>query len=245
MYTNDCQINSDILKLLKFADDSSIIALLRSPEDETVYTNYIHDFTKWCVDHNLLLNVSKTKELVIDFRKNKEPINPIKISDQNVTQVESYKYLGVTIDNQLKWDEHASITFKKANKRVYFLRKLKQFQIDSTLIYLFYQSTIQSILSFCVTGWGGNVSETQKNKVDSLIKRSSKLFSNSPMFFDDLFELGCARKILSIDKDSSHPLNYNINRSIRSGRIQLLLAKTMRYKNSFIPHSIKFLQNGR
>ena len=65
MYTNDCQINTDILKLLKFADDSSIIALLRSPEDETVYTNYIHDFTKWCVDHNLLLNVSKTKELVI------------------------------------------------------------------------------------------------------------------------------------------------------------------------------------
>ena len=182
---------------------------------------------------------------MIDFRKNKEHINPIKISDQNVTQVESYKYLGVTIDNQLKWDEHDSYTFKKANKRVYFLRKLKQFQIDSTLIYLFYQSTIQSILSFCITGWSGNVSETQKNKVDSLIKSSSKLFSKSPLFFDDLFELGCARKIVSVEKDFSHPLHYNISRSIRTGRIQLLLAKTMKYKNSFIPHSIRFLQKCR
>ena len=63
MYTNDCQIKNEILKLLKFADDSSIIALLRSPEDETVYTNYIHDFTKWCVDHNLLLNILKLKSL--------------------------------------------------------------------------------------------------------------------------------------------------------------------------------------
>ena len=85
---------------------------------------------------------------MIDFRINKELLNPIQINDQSVNQIESYKYLGVTIDNKLKWDEHALNTFKKANKRVYFLRKLKQFQIDSTLIHLFYQSTIQSILSF-------------------------------------------------------------------------------------------------
>ena len=57
---------------------------------------------------------------MIDFRKNKEHINPIKISDQNVTQVESYKYLGVTIDNQLKWDEHASNTSKKQIKEFTF-----------------------------------------------------------------------------------------------------------------------------
>ena len=54
-------MNNEILKLLKFADDSSVLALLRSLADEIIYRNYIKDFTQWCDDHNLLLNIGKTK----------------------------------------------------------------------------------------------------------------------------------------------------------------------------------------
>ena len=77
-------MNSDILKLLKFADDSSILTFLRTPTDEIIYKNYIIDFTNWCEEHNLLLNVLKTKELIIDFRVKKEPLLPVKIKDQDV-----------------------------------------------------------------------------------------------------------------------------------------------------------------
>ena len=113
------------------------------------------------------------------------------------------------------------------------------------MISLFYQATIQSLLTFCIIGWGGNVSEGQKTKVDSLIKRCGKLFGKSPLYFDDLFHMCCSRKIISIDKDSSHPLYGNISRSVRTGRIQLMSAKTERYRSSFIPHAIKVLQEGR
>ena len=61
MYTNDCQINTTTLKLNKFADDSSLLALVRSQKDETIYRNYINEFTQWYEDHNLLLNISKNK----------------------------------------------------------------------------------------------------------------------------------------------------------------------------------------
>ena len=149
------------------------------------------------------------------------------------------------IDDKLQWDEHASNTYKKANKRVYFLRKLNEFHIDPVLISLFYQATIQSILTFCIIGWGGNTNQNQRNKIDSLIKRSGKLFKKSPLSFDDLFDVCCARKIKSIDKDASHPLFSQIVRSTRTDRIQLILAKTERYKLTFMPHAIKFLQVGR
>ena len=84
----------------------------------------------------------------IDFRKKKNPLLPIIIKDQEVKTVQNYKYLGVTLDDKLKWDEHASNTFKKANKRVFFLRKLRKFQIDPVLISLFYQATIHV---FCLS----------------------------------------------------------------------------------------------
>ena len=245
MYTNDCQKNTDVLKLLKFADDSSIQALIRNPQDEIMYRNYINDFTKWCEEHGLLLNISKTKELIIDFRLKKDPLLPIIIKDQAVSQVRSYKYLGVTIDDQLKWDKHASNVFKKANKRLYFLRKLRQFKIDPTLISLFYQATIQSILTFCIIGWGGNTSQKNKNKINYLIKRSGKLFNKSPLSFNDLLELYCFRKIKFISKDQKHPLFSCIKFSSRSGRVQYILTHTERYRSSFLPFSVKFLNESR
>ena len=139
--------------------------------DEIMYRNFICKFTNWCEEHGLLLNVSKPKELMIDFRIKKQPLLSITIKNQTVNQVQNYKYLGVTIDNQLKWEDQVSTVFKKANKRIYFLRKLKEFHIDPILISLFYKSTIESILTFCIIGWGGNTNEKQKNKLNSLIKR--------------------------------------------------------------------------
>ena len=68
MYTNECQINYDFIKLIKFADDSSIQGLLRDAQDEIIYKNSIDLFTEWCDNNKLLLNTDKTKELIIDFR---------------------------------------------------------------------------------------------------------------------------------------------------------------------------------
>ena len=46
----------------------------------------------------LHLNVSKTKEICIDFRRNRTVISPIVINGEPVEQVDSFKYLGVTLD---------------------------------------------------------------------------------------------------------------------------------------------------
>ena len=40
------------------------------------------------------LNVSKTKEMVIDFKRNQTDIPPLFIQDKEVERVNEYKYLG-------------------------------------------------------------------------------------------------------------------------------------------------------
>ena len=55
-------------------------------------------FTKWCGDNHLYLNVKKTKELVYNSTS---PQQPIVIYNQTVEIVDSFKYLGVTIDSTL------------------------------------------------------------------------------------------------------------------------------------------------
>ena len=84
-----------------------------------------------------------------------------------------------------------------------------------------------------------------KNKLNSLIKRSSKLFGQVPLTFNDLFNICCSRKINSVLKDPSHPLFPSIKRSNRSGRIQYILSHTERYRLSFMPFSLKLVCESR
>ena len=150
-------MNNDIIKLIKFADDSCIEGLISCNTDQDLYFEEIDYFTNWCKENKLLLNTDKTKEIIFDFRSKPNPILPVIIDNQPIEQVHSYKYLGVTIDSKLKWDIQATTIAKKINKRMFFLRKLNTFHVDQTFLNLFYTSTIQSIISFCIIAWGGNV----------------------------------------------------------------------------------------
>ena len=54
--------------IIKFADDTTVVGLITN-NDETAYRKEVRDQTVWCQDNNLSLNVSKTKELIADYRK--------------------------------------------------------------------------------------------------------------------------------------------------------------------------------
>lgn len=62
-YTNNCTSNIASVKLLKFADDATIIGLI-SDREESFYRNEVDRLVQWCVDNKLILNTSKTKELI-------------------------------------------------------------------------------------------------------------------------------------------------------------------------------------
>ena len=55
----------------------------------------------WCQDNNPSLNVSKTKELILYYRKRQAEQAPINIDRAVVERVESFKFLGVHITNEL------------------------------------------------------------------------------------------------------------------------------------------------
>jgi hypothetical protein len=54
----------------------------------------VRDLAVWCQDNNLSLNVSKTKEMIVDYRKRRTENAPILIDRAVVEQVESFKVLG-------------------------------------------------------------------------------------------------------------------------------------------------------
>ena len=239
IYTNDCSINTDNIKLIKFADDSTIQGLIQNDDDRD-YFDFIEYFTNWCDNHYLLLNVRKTKELIIDFRVKKDPILPISIKGETVTIVHQYKYLGIIIDDKLEWDPHSSSVHSKMQQRLFFLRKLNSFHIDSKILYLFYTSVIESILLFCFHAWGGNIKADQVNHLQSTIKRCLSICGTELYSITFLLDKVTSSKFSRILKDNTHPLFSRISFSKRrEGRLLSIRTKTERHLKSFIPRAIR------
>ena len=77
------------------------------------------------IKNYLYLNVSKTKEMCIDFRKSQRCPKPVYLKGEAVERVETYKYFGVVFDSKLNWKENINSVLKKVNMKMYCLGKLR------------------------------------------------------------------------------------------------------------------------
>jgi len=144
--TYDCVALYENTVVVKFADDTTVCGLI-SQNDETNYRAQVESTVSWCSENNLTLNVAKTKEIIIDFRKNKNDKLPLIINDQNVEVVRNFKFLGAHITDDLKWNMNYTDIVKKARQRLYFLRTLKTFDVHQSILVSFYRAIIESILT--------------------------------------------------------------------------------------------------
>ncbi len=152
LYTNDCTSKDPSVKLLKFADDTTLIGLIQDG-DESAYRQEVEQLVVWCSLNNLELNMVKTVEMIVDFRRNPPALPPLTIMDRTVAAVESFRFLGTTISQDLKWDNHIESIVKKAQQRLYFLRQLRKFNLPQELLKQFYSAIIESVLLTSITVW--------------------------------------------------------------------------------------------
>jgi hypothetical protein len=110
----------------------------------------------WCQENNHSLNINKTKELIVDFRKQQREHSPIHIDGTAVEKMECFKFLGIHITDKLKWSTHADTVVKKAQQSLFNFRMLKEFGLAPKTLTNFYRCKIESILSGCITAWYGN-----------------------------------------------------------------------------------------
>ena len=187
-----------------------------------------------------MLNVKKTKEMIIDFRLTKNPMRQLEINDESVETVGSYKYLGFTIDNKLNWHAHVDVLCNKLNTRLFFLKKLKSFHVNESILKMFYLALIQSFITFGISCWGGNITEGDKQKINRSIKKAGKIVGKELPLLNNLCKKHSITKALNINivNDPCHPLWNAYQISGRSGRFITVHSKTERYKKIFCPGNI-------
>ena len=118
LYTNDCTGTKEA-PIIKYSDDSAIVDL---SNDDNYYFTEVSKFTECCEMNCLMSNVSKTKELVIDFRQKPSCLPDLVIKDEKVERVNQHKYLGAVLDSKLNFDQNTALIQKKCHSRMYLLQ---------------------------------------------------------------------------------------------------------------------------
>ena len=96
LFTHDYVAMYTSNSIIKFADDTREVGLITN-NDETAYREEVRELGVWCQENKLSLNINKTKEMIVDFRKQQREHPPIYIEGTTVEKVESYKILGIHI----------------------------------------------------------------------------------------------------------------------------------------------------
>ena len=228
---------------MKFADDTTVVGLI-SGGDEAAYREEVLKLTAWCSDNNLALNTGKTKEIIVDFRRKRsvDP-DPLYIGGECVERVQTFRFLGVLISADISWTDNTTAIIKKAQQRLHFLRVLRKYNLDSNLLLTFYRSSIESLLTYCITVWYGSCTVADRERLQRVVRAAQRIVGRPLPSLEDIYTSRCLSRAQNMIRDNSHPGSRLFDLLPSGRRYRCLRTRTNRLKNSFFPRAIATLNS--
>jgi len=197
-----------------------------------IQTNIQH-MEDWCLSHGLLLNINKTKCMIVA-----KPRLSTSIS-RPLNSVAEMKILGITYDEDLSWNTHTNTICKKAGQRLYILRKMKML-VEKTDLLKIYHAIILGVVEFNNPVYVGiNLKNAQK--LEKIRKRCHRIICNKECKCNLLESISTRRRIQALNAfkkmmNSDHILHNLIPTLLpRSKHLAMPSCRTNRRLNSFIP----------
>ena len=188
IYINDIVNCSKLGKFILFADDTNIFVSGNTLKEAFSNSNtLLESLNQYMVLNKLHINLTKCCYMIFrPKRRSAEQETPnleVKIGDFVVKHVNHTKFLGVTINDNLCWNQHFIDLKRKLAYSLSTIKRKKPF-IPPHLRRNIYFTLFESFIGYCLTSFGG----AGKNKLDAIHKLHKKamriLFGNSEAYYD-------------------------------------------------------------
>jgi len=189
IYVNDiinCSLDGEFVL---YADDTNIFVVGSTREEVFSKANLIiqrvHDYMK-----SNLLHINLSKCLFMYFKPDlysrstclrTQPFSQtlhLKLNGVKLKQVSSTKFLGVTIDENLTWEQHMDTLVRKLASAHGALYRIKDY-IPKALHKQLYHALFESHLVYGISVWGSQ-SHTALNKLFTLQKKCIRMLFGNP-----------------------------------------------------------------
>ena len=149
---------------------------MKTLESET--NSELDKVNTWLASNKLTLNIKKSKFMVFTNKKKHYHDILLKINGNPLERCTSYKYLGIVMDDKLKWDDHIDYICKKISKGCGALVKMRHCASLELLREIYY-ALIYSYIRYGITVWG-NASESTLNPLRVLNHRAAHIMTFAP-----------------------------------------------------------------
>ena len=158
--------------LILYADDILLYHPLCKNRISSSFQVDVDLLSNWITSSGLAINPTKSSLLVISRCRSKPQVH-VTINSSPVASVDSVKYLGVTITNDLKWNTHIAYTCKSAKRRLGLLYRNFR-QADQRTLSQLYKALVLPKLDYCSCVWDP-ATLTLINRMESVQKFAAKL----------------------------------------------------------------------
>ncbi|CAB3981096.1 RNA-directed DNA polymerase from mobile element jockey [Paramuricea clavata] len=138
----------------KYADDCTQDEVI--PYGSTSNMQEVLDtMNDWTLRNKVKLNAKKTKDMWICFKAAIPEPPSLKIGDDTIERVNSFKLLCLWINDTLKWNTHIEEITKKVNKRLFYLRECRRANLPTKVGLTCYKTKLRPVLEYAAPIWGG------------------------------------------------------------------------------------------
>ena len=145
---------------------------LKLPEEKSMVYDQINKIHAFANENEMRMNFSKTKFIIFNPASSYDFQPGLTVGKNDLEYVDKMKLLGLTLTSDLKWKENTVEMIKKANKKLWMLKRLKKNGASLDDLKDVYCKQVRSILEFGVPVW--NCGLTQEEIID--IERVQKSF---------------------------------------------------------------------
>lgn len=180
LYTRD--IPSENAFIGTFADDTAILAVDNNIESSTrKLQNVINNIVDWT--HSWRIKLNETKTTHVNFTYKNITTKPIFINQQVIPYCNNAKYLGMTLDTKLKWNEHVKKKKEELNlkyrKLYWLLGRNSQLSISNKI--LLYNQILKPVWTYGIQLWGC-ASKTTVKTIQTFQNKVLRGIVNAPWY---------------------------------------------------------------
>ena len=180
VYIYDMKNISPQIKTIVYADDTTLIISGRSYTEAMQKSNAIlQRYFDYYTLNKLTLNSDKTKYMIYTHKKKRScgNVSNLNVNGQKIDRVRSIKFLGVTINDRLTWEDHKIYIKKKISRNLGIIYKCRSI-MDITELVNMYNCFVLPYLLYCLPLWEGlllvRMIVKVQNKVIRVICRTKK-----------------------------------------------------------------------
>ena len=159
IYINDLPSATNFYIKL-FADDTFLCTQNNGLKVlETEVNSELKKVHEWLASNKLTLNISKSKFMIFSNKKKNCHTISVNFDGKPLKRCTSYKYLGIIIDDKLKWNEHIQYICTKISKACGILAKIRH-SANFVLLKDVYYALFYWYICYGITTWR-NASDTR------------------------------------------------------------------------------------